>query len=115
MIKLLQQLNITDFALGVLTVFLMSLGTVYIFGRLLEIVKYWRTKNIIALISSGTYSYFFVKTFREFINEQFIFVVTLYSLSSVILYVLVGFRLYDRVDKLLDKKIGKDKPFRKKK
>jgi hypothetical protein len=89
--------------------FIISLGMVYLFGRMLEILKNYRSKNAFAVIVMlAVYAFYFLKYNPAFSLEQKIWYAIIYTAISVILYVLVGFKLYDRVDALLDKKIGAD-------
>ena len=87
---------------------LAALGIVYMFGRMLGIVNNYHVKNVLAIISilAGMYLYSFVYRQRE-INPQSILDTILYFCIAIIFYVLVCFRLYDRIDSLLDR-VAKD-------
>jgi len=92
-------------------IFIMSLGTVYIFGRMLDLINSNRGRNFIALVTSFALSYFSILVYDGdiLVNEYEIYWRTvLYATSSIILYVLLGWRLFDRVDNLLDKKVAPD-------
>ncbi len=90
-------------------VFLGSLGNVYLMGRMLNVVKTNTQKNTIAIltmiISYAIYFYNFGVSLSLF---QKIWTAFIYCSISIILYVLIGFKLYDRVDHLLDK-VAEDK------
>jgi len=89
--------------------FIVSLGMVYLFGRMLMIVTSIRAKNVLAFLSMlGTYGFYFIKFAPEGKLEGKIWLSIIYTAISVILYTLIGFKLYNRVDSLLDK-IAEDK------
>lgn len=114
-----------------LITFIVALGVTYAIGRMLNIAHTDKTKNAIAIffmILSSTISMLLVKYTNILVNiiskgfdslfaESNIFH-TIYYLSesflvffiTIILYVLFAFRLYDRIDNLLDKKFPDDKP-----
>ncbi len=79
---------------------------------MLGILKTNLQKNILALISvislNASYSYYFSSVFAKGII-WYAWEVGFYSSLCVLAYVLLGFKLYDRADDFLDKKIGKDK------
>jgi len=90
--------------------FIISLGMVYLFGRMLEIFKNYKSKNVFAVVVMiAVYAFYFFKYNPTLAFEQKIWYAIIYTAISVILYVLFGFKLYDRVDALLDKKVGMDK------
>ncbi len=89
----------------------MSLGIVYIFGRLIPLFKTDDTKNLLALFSMMFIAWFTGTAFT--VNESLrniIWDAASYTALSTIIYVTVCWKLYDRMDSLLDKKIGEDKP-----
>ncbi len=96
----------------------MSLGLVYIFGKLLNILKTDQSKNILALLSIIGIAY---ATGIPVTDEMDIFFIVwdvcLYTLLSVIIYINICWKLYNRIETLLNKKVGKDnfKPTEKKK
>ena len=96
----------------------MSLGLVYIFGRLLNILKTDQSKNILALFAIIGITYV---TGISVTGEMDIFFIVwdvcLYTLLSVIIYINICWKLYNRIETLLNKKVGKDnfKPTEKKK
>lgn len=98
-----------------------SLGIVYFLGRMLNILKGDTSRNIVAsivMLAIGLFlsftkygmDYNFKKNVVWFIWDNF-----LYFSIACIIYVTVCFKLYSRIDSLLDKKIGKDKPDKNKK
>jgi hypothetical protein len=99
--------------LRVSAVFITGLSMVYILGRMFDIVKSYRGRNIIAFIVMIAMS--FITSYLYFKNGNIIYESLIVLFISVILYVLIGFKLYDRIDSFLDKNVGEDKPERKKK
>lgn len=103
-----------------------TLGLVYIAGRMLELLKTDRSKNILAIISIYSlqflYELFELQTNKtpeillKTLNEKG-WDIFLYGTISIVIYVTVAWRLYSRIDNFLDKKIGEDefKPTNKKK
>lgn len=91
--------------------FLITMAVVYIVGRMLMLTKSDRVKNSIALLVIIGLNYF---TFRDCKLLEMIFNIALHSSICVLLYVLIGFNLFDRVDNFLDRHFGKDKGIKKK-
>jgi len=114
--ELLELLKSTGLDLGkgvlrVLSSFIMAMFFVYLGGRSLNVLKSDRSRNIIALliiiINSVIVSYLYFNI-RNYYETLIIIAI------SYIVYVLLGFKLYDRMDSFLDKTIGEDKPEKKK-
>jgi len=96
----------------------MSLGLVYTFGRLLPILKTDNSKNFLAFISMIIIAYITGKPFtQDFELFYIIWDSAVYTLLSVIIYINVCWKLYNRFDAFFDKKFGPDnfKPSKKKK
>lgn len=95
--------------------FIISLAMVYLFGRMLNLVRTTVKKNWVAILSllSSYLFYFFVYDTKFELNQK-IWNTLIYISISIIFYVLLGFKLYDRVDQLLDK-VAADKPAKAKK
>jgi len=95
--------------LRVVTISSISLSMVYLFGRMLELIHGFRVKNLLAFFSIVVlnifYSWYFYETQTPI---EFFWEVSVFSSFCILVYVLVGFKLYDRVDHLLDKKIADD-------
>ena len=95
----------------------MTLGLVYTMGKLLPILKSDTSKNILAFLSLIGIAYVtgisFTKDFELF---YIIWDTAVYMLLSTIIYINVCWKLYNRLDALFDRKIGKDnfKPSKKK-
>lgn len=92
-------------------IYLIAQGVVYIFGRMLEIINSNRGRNALALIVIFPLSYWsiFIYDSEILVHPWEIYWRTLvYASGASILFVLLGWRLYDRVDNLLDKKIAPD-------
>jgi len=84
--------------------FIISLGVVYLFGRMLDIVKKDRHRNGLAILSMlGTYAFYFkrINSDGDLVHKAWFTII--YTAISIILYVLIGFKLYDRFGGLLDK------------
>ena len=93
-------------------IFIIALSIVYLFGRMLDILHSNTFRNFtafIVIVSCNIFYTFKVQpaTFNTF--YQSIWEIMIFSAVSILLYVLIGFKLYDRVDCFFDKKIGKDK------
>ena len=94
-----------------------TLGLVYVFGRMLNIMKSDKTKNIFAIfIIYGihyAYTYFNINNKVYSTQYQRGWEVFLFGSISIVIYVTVCWRLYSRIDSYLDKKLGDDsfKPF----
>ena len=115
--------NIWEIIFNLIMISFSALGVVYLFSRMLFLTMNPVVKNIIAILSIMLFSFLFlVNNNPYYVEEGF---GSLFELNnqdkvcllinwifhffmSVVVYVLVGFRLYGRVDWLLDKKIGKD-------
>lgn len=89
-----------------------ALGVVYIIGRYLGLVKDYRIKNGIAILVIFGAMFFYDFNMEGLKLEWNNIAIWLaHSLISIIFYALVCFRLFDRIDFLLDKKLGEDKSF----
>ena len=93
------------FIMGI-KVFIPTMAWVYLFGRMLNIAKKDETKNLVAFLSI-IFSLAFNALFNEYYDWYFI------GSVSVVIYVLLGFNLYSRVDSFLDK-FAKNKEERRK-
>lgn len=99
-----------------ITSFTIGLALVYLFGRMLMIVKSDRTKNFIGFLGIlGTTIAQEICIYKTTDIVSIVLSVSMYTAIAIILYVLIGFKLYSRMDTLLDKKIAKDKERRIKK
>lgn len=94
--------------LRVLSVSICGLSLVYVFGRELNILKTDRSKNLLALISMAILS--FVETYLFYFDKWSIIIwqTFLITMFANIIYVLIGFKLYDRVDHFQDKRFADD-------
>ena len=87
-------------------IFIITMATVYSIGRMLLLTKSDRIKNSIALlVILGCNYYIQLQT----INKETIISMVVHCSIGILLYVLLGFRLFDRVDSFLDKRFGKDR------
>lgn len=89
-----------------IVIFVIVMAIIYAIGRMLELTASDRIKNSIALITIIGLNYF-----QNYKNElsYAIFNTVIHSSIGILLYVLIGFRLFDRVDDFLDKHFGKDR------
>lgn len=102
---------ILDSVLRSAVIFVVSLGIVYMFGRMLEIVNSNRGRNLIAILVAYPLAYWSIIIYdmQELIHPMEIYWRTLvYGSMSCIFFVLIGWRLFDRADKFLDKKFAPD-------
>ena len=91
-------------------VFICALAVVYVVGRMFDLVHTDRLKNFIALLLIVGLNYAYSNLFYTIDDLSYkIWDVFVNSCLSTVLYVLIGFKIYDRVDNLLDKKIAPDK------
>jgi len=92
-------------------IFIITMAFVYVPGRMLEIVKSFKVKNTIATISAICFSYLYLSAYRTDVSSPavLIFQVSQYSALVIVLYVLIGFNLFDRFDSFLDKRGFEDK------
>lgn len=93
-------------------VFVVALAIVYSSGRMLGLVNSYKIKNALAIIGILGMQYMF---HLQTISFDSIWNMIVNSSISIILYVLIGFKLYDRWDDFMDKRFGKDKKLRSKK
>lgn len=99
-----QILQIATFATLPFLVMLISLAFVYIFGRMLNITKKQTSRNIIALISIVfCYAFYFYYMIADISIINKIWSALTYGSLSIIFYVTIGFKLFDRVNNFLDK------------
>lgn len=112
--KILSNLSSNNLELFLIafTIFIPVLATVYLFGKMLGIARTPRIKNTIAFISVILFS-----MYNDFLNNGLNTINILNRVWNliivisfvIILYVLIGFRLFSRVDSFLDNKLGNDK------
>ncbi len=86
----------------IISVFIITLSIIYIPGRLLNLTSSPRVKNILALISILTFTPLLV---LKLIPMEFLHLLVVTSIGIVV-YTLLGMRIFDRVDTLLSKTIG---------
>ena len=88
-----------------------TLGVVYTLGKMLEILNTDRSKNSLAFICIVFLSFLtgsFNNELKNMITFDYIFNSFIYSMIGVIIYINVCWKLYTRIDNLLDKKIASD-------
>lgn len=103
-------LNVLSFIYLPFLVFLVSLGNVYIFGRMLGLLKKPHPKNLLAIITmvSCYFFYFWIYKPEYSINER-IWLSIIYIAITSIFYTIIGFKFHERADAWLDRKIASDK------
>lgn len=87
-------------------IFIIALSIVYLFGRMLGFLKTYRQKNTLAVLVMIIADYWILTLFD--IRVDFLFDFIIYLSFAILWYVLLGFTLYSRADKFLDKKIAED-------
>lgn len=90
--------------------FLVSLAVVFVVGRMLNLVNSYRVKNLIALIVAFSVAHWI--TFIDGTDvdmSDFYWRVVFTTSVAVVLYVLIGFDLFDRFNSWCDKKFGSTK------
>jgi len=89
-----------------------TLGFVYILGRMLEILKKDKPRNIIAIIFiyGLHYAYTYIGMSDKIYNSQIErgWDVFIRGSISIVIYVIICWKLYSRMDSYLDKKLGED-------
>ena len=93
-----------------------TLGFVYISGRLLEITKTDKARNIFAVIMILILSFVtgkFDGNMANMLSFPYIFNSLVYAAISAIIYVNICWRLFSRMDKLLDRRVGSDEDYEK--
>jgi len=99
-----------NFLISVVYIYIPTQAIVYIFGRMLDITRTDRSRNLVALISTGLFSLGYVYMKKEFPTiPEYVWEFFHWFSMGVLLYVLIGFRLFSRVDTFLDKKVSKDR------
>ena len=89
-----------------------TLGIIYIFGRMLEILKTDRPRNILAILI--IYGIHYAYTYLPFITRIYTtqlergWDVFIRGSISIVIYVVLCWRLYSRIGSFLDKKVGHD-------
>lgn len=87
-------------------IFVGSLANVYLWGRMLGFLKTYRQKNFVGVLTMVPLTHIVIKYFSTPWDYLVSFIV--FMSFSILLYVWIGFKAYERVDKLLDKKVGED-------
>lgn len=91
-------------------IFIAMLGVVYIFGRMLEICGGDRARNAIAIVTAFGTSFWLARIYNtELIGTpHFWWLFVIHALAACILFVLIGWRLFSRVDRFFDRKFAED-------
>jgi len=97
-----------DFLIRLFSIFIVSLGVVYLFGRMLGLIQSYRVKNAIAfsiIVGMNIFYELLVKQNKDIVSA--IWSIIIYTFLGLVIYVLIGFSLYTRWDKFLDKRFAK--------
>jgi len=114
--------DILSFLLKLAMIAFTTLGVVYVFGRMLDLVKTDRAKNCVAVVTLILASFAVVVQLNhggvtllfEMPKAEIIEIILeslFYFTFSTVFYVLFAWRLWWRIDKLLDKRLGVDDTF----
>ena len=97
--------SIAKFIILPFLVFIVCLAHVYLWGRMLNVVNGYRARNILATITMAVIYCFFFLVFREQESSilEAIWKILVYSSLSIIFYVNIGFKFYDRWESVLDR------------
>ena len=97
--------SIAKFIILPFLVFIVCLAHVYLWGRMLNVVNGYRARNILATITMAVIYCFFFLVFREQESSilKAIWKILVYSSLSIIFYVNIGFKFYDRWESVLDR------------
>lgn len=99
-----------NFLISGVYIYMPTQAIVYVMGRMLAITNSDRSRNLVALISTVLFSIGYVLMKKEFPNTyEYVWEFFHWFSMGILLYVILGFRLYSRIDSLLDKKLAKDK------
>ncbi len=86
----------------VTSVFIVTLSIIYIPGKLLSLTSSPRVKNLLALVSIPTFSTLFYLNVIPMKLQHLLLVTCI----GIVVYTLVGMRIFDRVDFFLSKTVG---------
>lgn len=87
------------------------MGVVYIFGRMLAILNSDRARNALAILTAFPTSWWLAHIYdlnKVHSDEEFWWRVVIHALVACVLFVLIGWRLFDRVDNFFDKRFAED-------
>lgn len=91
-------------------IYIPTQALVYVFGRMLGLLNTYRTRNSLALISIIGISYFYIHINIPTTNlSELVYVWMQWASMAVIIYTILGFKLAERMDSLLDLKFAPDK------
>ena len=90
-------------------IFIPTISFVYMSGRMLNILISNVSRNLLAIITNYGLAVFYIHYFIGYESTQeFIWFILFRGGLGIVLYVLVGFKLFGRIDNLLDKKLASD-------
>jgi ABC-type Fe3+-siderophore transport system permease subunit len=109
-INILVDLGIIGYLLVALGISVNAIGQVYLWGTLTGIVVYWRYKSTIGIVTMLLTTIFYTLSHKVFKTDLWIlsyYMVTMFHLSIAI-YTVFLIKLRERMDKALDRRLGKD-------
>jgi len=99
--RVLEILGFHTYFRPTIATFLVGLSCVYLTGRMLDVVKKDRFRNLIAAISMLAFA---ILNVFGLIPAKVLDALMIFT-GGVVVYVLVGFRLFDRINKYQDRKL----------
>lgn len=111
--KILEALGIWYPVITGINIFVPTLAMVYLFGRMLGVAKKTTTKNLIAAITAFISSALYLTFSKEILFNK-IWNIYFIGCIVIIIYVLIGFTLFERVNNALDKVAPDEEPKKKK-
>lgn len=107
----LDSIGLFDIFKGGFLIFIPTMANVYLWGKMLGIAKSDRAKNSIAAVTILAVTYYYCELFYTYDNIQLMcWNLLIYASMSILLYVLVGFHLFSRMDSYLDRRFAPDTP-----
>ena len=109
---------ILDFLYSGFWIYIPTQAIVYISGKMLGILMADWTRNLLALVATIGFTYLYIMMNVTFTSTlELVSAMVHWASMGIMWYVILGFKLYDRMDHLLDRKIANDeeKPKRRKK
>jgi len=107
----LDSIGVFDIFKGGFLIFIPTMANVYLWGKMLGIAKSDRVKNAIAFVTILAVTYYYCAIFYTYASVALMcWNLMIYASMSILLYVLVGFHLFSRMDSYLDRKFAPDTP-----
>ena len=107
---------ILDFLYSGFWIYIPTQAIVYISGKMLGILMADWTRNLLALVATIGFTYLYIMMNVTFTSTlELVSAMVHWASMGIIFYVLLGFKLYGRIDNLLDKKIADDEKTKRRK